>query len=74
MLKEFLLKKMLQSKLKDVPPEQQEKILKAFDKNPDLFVKIAEEIKTKTSGGADQMTVAMEVLKSHQGEIAKLIQ
>lgn len=74
MLKEFLLKKMLQSKLKDVPPEQQEKILKAFDKNPDFFVKIAEEIKAKTNGGADQMTVAMEVLKSHQGEIAKLIQ
>ena len=83
MLKAFLLKKMLQSKLKDArlngsfgqaPPEQQEKILKAFEKNPDLFVKIAEEIKVRTSRGGDQMTVAMEVLRSHQSEIAKLIQ
>lgn len=83
MFKEFLLKRMLQSKLKDarlngslgqVPPEEQEKILKAFEKDPALFIRIAEEIKTKTSGGADQMSVAMEVLKSHQSEIAKLIQ
>ena len=74
MLKEFLLKKMLQSKLKDVPSEQQEKILKAFEKNPDLFMRIAEEIKTRTGSGGDQMTVAMNVLKNHQEEIAKLIQ
>ena len=74
MFKEFLMKQMLQSKLKDVPPEQQEKILKAFEKNPELFTRIAEEIKAKENGGKDQMAAAMEVLKSHQEEIAKLIQ
>ena len=74
MFKEFLLKKTFQSKLGDVPPEQQEKILKAFEKDPALFMKIAEEIKTKASVGGDQVAVAMEVLKSHQGEIAKLMQ
>lgn len=74
MLKEFLLKKTLQSKLGDVPPEQREKILKAFEKDPTLFMRIAEEIKIKMNGGGDQMNAAMEVLKSHKDEIGKLIQ
>lgn len=73
MFKEFLLKKALQSKLKEVPLAQQEKILKAVEKDPKLFVRIAEEIKAKTTDGKDQMAVAMEVLKSHQEEIGKLI-
>lgn len=74
MFKEFLLKKTLQSKLGDVPLEQREKILKAFEKDPALFMRIAEEIKIKVQSGGDQMTSAMEVLKSHGQEIGKLIE
>ena len=40
-LKNLLMKKMLQSKMKDVPAEQQEKIFAMIEKNPDFFQKVA---------------------------------
>jgi hypothetical protein len=42
-LKTFLMKKMLKSKLGDMPEDQQNKIFGAIEKNPDLFKKIAQE-------------------------------
>ncbi len=69
MLKEFLMKKMLQSKLKDVPQAEQDKIFKMVEKNPELFQKIALEVQEKIKGGKDQMSATMEVMKSHEAEL-----
>ena len=38
-LKDMLMRKMIQSKMKDVPPEQQEKLIGMIQKNPDFFQK-----------------------------------
>lgn len=73
MFKEILLKKMLKSKLKDVPEAEQEKILKAVSENPELFQKIALEIQGKINGGKDQMTATMEVMQAHQYELQKIM-
>ncbi|MEK7575350.1 MAG: hypothetical protein AAB511_03945 [Patescibacteria group bacterium] len=73
MLKEFLMKKMLQTKLGDIPEAERAKILAMVEKNPALFVKIAEEIKEKSRGGKDQMAVAMEVMKGHADEFKSLM-
>ncbi|MDQ3076528.1 MAG: hypothetical protein M3Q63_00515 [bacterium] len=68
-LKTFLMKKMLKSKMKDVPEAEQEKIFGAIEKNPALFQKIAEETEVAMKGGKDQMAAAMEVMQKYQKEL-----
>lgn len=65
----FLIKKMLRSKLKDVPPETQDKMIAAIQTNPELFQKIAAEIEQQTKSGKDQMAAAMEVMQKYQSEL-----
>lgn len=69
----FLMKKMLKAKMKDIPEEQQDKVLEAFSKNPQLFKQIAEEIKEKTKQGKDQMSAAMEVAAKYKDDLSKLM-
>lgn len=64
---------MLQSKLKDVPADQQEKILTAIEKDPALFQKIATEVQDKIKGGKDQMSASMEVMMKYQNELKDLM-
>ena len=72
-IKSGVLKKMLDSQLKQVQPEQREMILNAISENPDLFKKIAEEVQAKIKEGKDQQSVAMEVMMSHQAELQKVL-
>lgn len=72
-LKSFLMKKMLKSKMKDVPEDQQEKIFAAIEKDPQLFQKIAEEVQQKMKEGKDQMAASMEVMMKYQKELKDLM-
>ena len=63
------MKKLLKSKMKDVPEEQQDMILGAIEKNPEFFQKIGLEIQTKMKEGKDQMAATMEVMRAHQEEL-----
>lgn len=73
-LKNFFLKKMLASKMKGVPQEEQDKIFNMIEKNPDLFQKIGTEVQEKMQKeGKDQMTAAMEVMQKHKDELKGLI-
>lgn len=65
----MLMRKMLKSKMKDVPEDQQEMLLSAIEKNPEFFQKVGLEIQTKMKEGKDQMTATMEVMQSHQEEL-----
>ena len=47
----FLMKKLIKHKMKDVPADQQEMIMAMVEKNPALFTKIAQEIQTKMKEG-----------------------
>ena len=69
-LKQFALKKVLQSQMKDVPPEQQQMILDMIEKDPGLFEKIAKEMQAELkNNGNNQMAAAMKVLPKYQKEI-----
>ena len=69
-LKQFALKKVLQSQMKDAPPEQQKMILEMIEKDPDLFEKIAKEMQSELKrNGNNQMAAAMKVLPKFQKEI-----
>jgi len=73
MLKNFLMKKMMAKQMKGVPPEEQERIMKAVQENPELFQKIGVEIQEKIKEGKDQMSAAMEVMQAHQEELKKVM-
>ena len=69
-LKQFALLKVLQSQMKDVPPEQQQMILEMIEKDPGLFEKIAKEMQAELkNNGNNQMAAAMKVLPKYQKEI-----
>ena len=71
MFNNFLMKKLLESKLKDVPKEQRDKIKEIMEKNPDLLKTIAEEAMQKTKQGKSQMDAITEVIKSREEEVIK---
>lgn len=67
------MKKMLKSQLKDVPQDQQDKLIGMIEKNPQLFQQIAKEAQAKMKDGKDQMTAMMEVMQNHQEELKKIM-
>ncbi len=71
MFKEFLMKKLIESKLKHLPKDQQEKILSVVTKNPELFQEIATKIKAKIDGGMDQNKATMTVMMEYKDKLQK---
>jgi predicted house-cleaning noncanonical NTP pyrophosphatase (MazG superfamily) len=69
----FLMKKMIQNQIKNLPAEQQTKILTAFDKNPELFKKIAEEVKVASKNGNNSQMAAMNVMSKYKKELQELM-
>lgn len=63
---------LLKRQLKNLPPEQQEIMMKAIEANPDFFEKIAKEIKEKTDNGGNQMYATMQVMQKYQSEMQKI--
>lgn len=70
------MRKVLASQLKKsgLPQAQQDKMLEAMLKNPELFKKIADEIKGLEKQGKNQMYASMEVMKKYQNELRDLMQ
>lgn len=65
------MRKML--KKQGVPDGQIDQLINIINKNPDLFKKIAEEVQVKMKSGKGQMEATMEVMRSHEGELKKLV-
>lgn len=72
-IKSFLMKKMLKSQLKGVPEAQQDMIINAVEKNPELFENIAKEVQEKIKGGMDQQAATMQVMMAHQKELQEVM-
>lgn len=72
-IKDFFFRKMVESKMKNVPKEEQEKVLAMVQKNPELFKKIALEAQEKIKGGMDQMSAMMEVMQKYQEDLKRLM-
>jgi hypothetical protein len=74
MIKNFLMKKLIKSKMPGVSDEQVNAILELVDKNPDLFKKIQKEIEAKKKVGISESAAAMTVMREHQTELAAIMQ
>ncbi|OHA91397.1 MAG: hypothetical protein A2758_02980 [Candidatus Zambryskibacteria bacterium RIFCSPHIGHO2_01_FULL_49_18] len=72
-IKDFFLKQALKHKLKDVPEAQREILTSAMERNPELFKKIGDEIKTLTKQGMSEMSASMMVMRKHQSELQKIM-
>lgn len=68
-----MLKQMLKKQMKNLPQNEQDKILNAIDKNPDFFIKIATEAKELMDKGKDQNTAMMEVMAKYGNEIRGIL-
>ena len=58
-----------QLKKSGLPADQQEKLMNAMMKNPELFKKIGDEIKALEKSGKNQVFASMEVMKKYQNEL-----
>jgi hypothetical protein len=65
----FMMKKLLASKMKDVPKDQQDKIFALLEKNPALFQTIATKAQEKMKSGMSQMDAVMAVAKENEAEL-----
>lgn len=72
-IKNFLMKKMLASKMKGVPQEEQDKLFTMIEKNPELFQKIALEVQEEIKKGKDQMAATMEIAKKYEADLKSLL-
>tara|TARA_B100000745_G_scaffold10598_1_gene8124 strand:+ start:3754 stop:3975 length:222 start_codon:yes stop_codon:yes gene_type:complete len=73
MFKNFLVKKLMKSQLKNMPKDQADMIGAMIEKNPELFMKISKEAQQLVKGGKDQMAAMMEVSKKYQKELQQLM-
>lgn len=69
-VKNFAIKKLLETQLKNVPEDQREMIMALVEKNPKLFEQMAKELQTEMkANGNNQMSAAMKILPKYQNEI-----
>jgi hypothetical protein len=69
-VKNFAIKKVLESQMKNVPEDQKQMIMELIKKDPAVFEKIAKEMQAELkSNGNNQMAAAMKVLPKYQKEI-----
>ncbi len=71
--KNIFMKQMLKSQMKNLPLDQQEKILAAIDKDPEFFDGIAKKIEQKVKEGKSQTAASMEVMRENQGKLRDLL-
>jgi hypothetical protein len=69
----FLVKKAMEWKMRDVPEAQREQILTLVQKDPELFKKIGEEVDRRVKGGEGQTKASMTVMKKYQKELQALM-
>ena len=73
MFNSFIVRKLLESKLKNIPEAEREKFIVLITKNPELFKTIALEIKAEIDSEKGEMAAAMEVFERHKDELEGLI-
>lgn len=70
----LLLQKLARKQLEGLPPEQRDMFMRMLEKNPQLFVTIAQEVQVKMTSGMEQMAAAQAVFASHESELHALMQ
>ena len=72
-VKDFLIKKMVKAKMKNLPQEQQDMIIALVSENPEFFKKIQSKIESKKKQGQNEQMAMLQVMRENQAEIQKLV-
>lgn len=72
-IKNFLTKKLIGSKLKHLPKDQQEMILALVSENPEFFKELQKKVEAKKKQGQDEQLATMQVMRENQAELQKLM-
>ncbi len=64
---------MLERQLKNLPEAERAKLIETISKNPDFFMKMAQEIEAEVKSGKSQMDAAMSVAQKYQGDLQKIL-
>lgn len=67
------MRALLKKQLKQLPQEQQEKVMEAFEKDPEFFKKLAEDIQKEIKKGSDQQTATMTVMMKNSEKLKELM-
>lgn len=73
MFKDFIMKKLIDRQLKNVPEEQKEKIMRLINEKPELFQKIVMEAQELIKKGKGQQEAMMEVALKYQSELKGIL-
>lgn len=67
------MKAMLKQQMKNLPKEAQDAVLAAFEKNPEFFKNLVNEIAAKVKNGIPQATAVQQVMMTKRAELQKMI-
>ncbi len=73
MLKQFLMKKLIARQLASLPAEQRKMIEDLVEKNPDLFMQLAQEVQAEMAAGKSQQDAMMAVAMKNKDTLGKLM-
>ena len=74
MFKQWILKQVMKRQVKDLPPDQKNMILALVEKHPEVFEKMASEIKAAKKRGVPESTASMQVMLKYRQELQRLAQ
>ncbi|MES2060117.1 MAG: hypothetical protein V4438_03740 [Patescibacteria group bacterium] len=69
----FMMRKLLESKMKGLPEDQKEKIFSLLEKNPKIFETIATKSQEKMRQGMSQMDAVKAVIKENEAELKEVM-
>lgn len=73
MLKEFIMRKILERKLGTLPEGMREKILQALKEDPEFFANLARDIEAEKKSGKNETAAAVSVLGKHRAKLQELL-
>jgi|GEM_PF-1331684 len=73
MLKQFLLKKMVQSQLGKVPEEMRGTVMKLVEEHPEVLMQLAQDFETERKTGKSDQDAFMAVAKKHESTLKGLL-
>ena len=68
------MKQLMKQQIKNLPADQQEKMLSALEKDPEFFESINKQIDQKVKQGKGKTQASMEVMRENQNKLRRLMQ
>ncbi len=72
MLKQFLVKQLIKSQLSKLPPEAQKMIMAIMEKNPELLMRMAQDMQAAKAAGKSDQDAFMSLAAKYKEELQKL--